>query len=148
VVSTHYDFHLSEGASSYPGCVEGTTGGTEVLEFPELSGSDESTFRLELAPYGGAGSYGVTSAPSFFSFQASPKSSGGAICDVTTLIPDTVPDSGESSSCQVVVSDDCADGPLHTVTGTIECSFMGLPGDIPTSCTLTHGKFSFGGCPP
>jgi hypothetical protein len=153
VVSAHVDFHLDKTSPSYPGCAEGEYMGKGVFQFPNLSGNDQSTLQLNVQPYAGAGTYGVSQKPGLFSFQASPTPEAGATCDITALIPEFMPDSAlfdeagvAPSSCAVVVTSDCADGLAHTVIGTLECTLPNAASGA--SCTLTHGKFSFGDCTP
>src|SRR6202034_4360723 len=83
LTSVHFDYHLDRGAAGYPGCVDGKGN----LQFPKLTGSQESTFELGIATYTGPGKYTLES-PDFFSFGAMLMPDGDLPCMIQSLIPD------------------------------------------------------------
>jgi hypothetical protein len=148
ISTTHFDFHLDPTAKGYPGCAEGTNQGTGIFQFPNLSGMDDSTLELNLEPYDGKGSYIVSAQPGFFSLSAMIPLEGG-VCEISSIIPAVTGDAalgGTPPTCTFVVTDDCADGVAHTVTGTFECTLPNAVSD--GNCTIDHGTFSFADCTP
>jgi hypothetical protein len=158
-LNTHLDFHVDPSSKSYPSCFD-ATGTTGNLELRGLTGASGSALSLGVTAYKGAGKYTLVSVPEnddlLFELSGMLPCADAAdnTNDLTLLIVNGVGerdaeinDAGQPATCDIDVATDCTNGEgLHTVAGTLSCTF---PSPSPgMECTLTNGKFQFGGCAP
>jgi hypothetical protein len=155
-VSTHLDFHVDPTSKSYPSCGDGNGN----LELIGLTGADGAALSLDVTSYKGVGKYTLETVPQnddlLFELQAMVlcAEAGDNTNDISLLIVNGVGEldaeigeAGVPATCQVDVETDCMnpDG-THAVTGSLSCAFPNAGAGM--ECTLSNGKFTFGGCIP